>query len=108
VLRRTEHFVEDSLDDALVVHEELAAAVLDLEAKVAAAVARLKERGLTSPYLRSFVVARINPLRWIKGDLPPAGDVIAQMAQRAARFNVERVKQEDLAKMGGAPPDEES
>jgi len=52
--------------------------VLDLEAKVSAAVARLKERGLTSPYLRSFVVARINPLRWIKGDLPPAGDVIAR------------------------------
>jgi hypothetical protein len=23
---------------------------------------------LQGPYLRSFVVARINPLRWIKGD----------------------------------------
>ncbi len=30
---------------------------------------KLKERGLVSPYLRSFVVARINPLRWIKGPL---------------------------------------
>jgi hypothetical protein len=34
-------------------------------------VKKLKERGLASPYLRSFVVARINPLRWIKG-APPA------------------------------------
>jgi ParB family chromosome partitioning protein len=107
VLRRTEHFSDDPLDDAIAEHESLADAVLDLEAKVSAAVARLKERGLTSPYLRSFVVARINPLRWIKGELPAASDVIAQMAQRAAKFNAERVKQEDLARMGGGAPDEE-
>jgi hypothetical protein len=30
------------------------------------------------------------------------------MRDRAAKFNVERVKQEDLAKMGGGVPDEES
>jgi ParB family transcriptional regulator, chromosome partitioning protein len=106
VLRRTEHFSAATLEEAIAEHEPLADAVLDLEAKVSAAVGRLKERGLTSPYLRSFVVARINPLRWIKGDLPPAGDVIAQMAQRAAKFNVDRVKQEDLARMGGAPDED--
>lgn len=106
MLRRTERFVDAPLREALPEHERLAAAVLDLEAKVSAAVARLKERGLTSPYLRSFVVARINPLRWIKGDLPSAADVVAQMSQRAAKFNVERVKQEDLARMGGAPDEE--
>ena len=61
VLRRTEHFSDGSLDDAIGEHESLAEAVLDLEAKVSAAVARLKERGLTSPYLRSFVVAADQP-----------------------------------------------
>ncbi len=106
VLRRTEHFSDGSLEDALPEHESLADRVLDLEASVSAAVARLKARGLTSPYLRSFVVARINPLRWIKGDLPSAASVIAQMSQRAAKFNVDRVKQEDLARMGGAPDEE--
>jgi len=106
VLRRTEHFSDAPLDDAIEEHESLADAVLGLEEQVSAAVARLKERGLTSPYLRSFVVARINPLRWIKGDLPPAASVIGQMSQRAAKFNVDRVKQEDLARMGGAPDEE--
>ncbi|HEY8038414.1 MAG TPA: chromosome partitioning protein ParB, partial [Polyangiaceae bacterium] len=77
------------------------------EEKVAAAIARLKERGLTSPYLRSFVVSRINPLRWIQGELPPAEKVIVQMRDRAAKMNVEKVKQEDLARMGGGVPDEE-
>jgi ParB family chromosome partitioning protein len=107
VLRRTEHFVDEPLKRAIGAHERLAGLVLDLEEKVAAAIARLKARGLTSPYLRSFVVARINPLRWIKGTPPAAEEVIAQMRDRAAKFNAEKVKQEDLAKMGGAAPDEE-
>jgi ParB family chromosome partitioning protein len=107
VLRRTEHFSDSSLRDVVQEHEKLADAVLDLEAKVVAAVARLKERGLTSPYLRSFVVSRINPLRWIQGEMPPAEKVIAQMRDRANKFNAERVKQEDLARMGGGVPDEE-
>jgi ParB family chromosome partitioning protein len=107
VLRRTEHFSDGSLASALAAHEKLAQAVLDLEAKVAAAVAKLRSRGLTSPYLRSFVVARINPLRWIKGELPAADKVIQQMRDRADKFNAEKVKQEDLARMGGGVPDEE-
>jgi ParB family chromosome partitioning protein len=107
VLRRTEHFSDEPLAKAIVLHEKLAAAVLELEANVVAAVAKLRERGLTSPYLRSFVVSRINPLRWIKGELPPAEKVIAQMRDRAAKFNAEKVKQEDLARMGGGAPEED-
>jgi ParB family chromosome partitioning protein len=108
ILRRTERFVDDPLRDAIGVHEKLAALVLELEEKVSAAVAKLRERGLTSPYLRSFVVARINPLRWIQGEVPPAEKVIVQMRDRAAKFNTEKVKQEDLARMGGGVPDEET
>jgi ParB family chromosome partitioning protein len=106
ILRRTEHFSDEAIDRAIVAHESLADLVLDLEAKVSAAVAKLRERGLTSPYLRSFVVSRINPLRWIQGELPPAEKVITQMRDRAAKFNAEKVKQEDLARMAGGVPDE--
>jgi hypothetical protein len=59
--------------------------VLDLEEKVAAAVKKLKESGLVSPYLRSFVVARINPL------LP---------AQRAALALIGKQHRKILAKYG--------
>jgi ParB family chromosome partitioning protein len=107
VLRRTEHFTDESLDRAIAEHEKLADLVLDLEAKVSAAIAKLRERGLTSPYLRSFVVSRINPLRWIKGDLPSAEQIITQMRDRAAKFNAEKVKQEDLTNVAGGVPDEE-
>jgi hypothetical protein len=53
------------------------------------------------------VVARINPLRWIKGDLPPLEQVLKTMLQRAAKFAVEKIGPQDLASMAGAPPDEE-
>jgi ParB family chromosome partitioning protein len=87
------------------VHDKRATLVLDLEEKVAAVVKRLKERGLVSPYLRSFVVARINPLRWIKDEPPPLEEVFKSMRERAMKFNVERIKPQDLAGAAG-PPDE--
>ncbi len=107
ILRRLEDFSDDPLRSALKQHEKRAAMVLDLEEKVAAVVKKLKERGLVSPYLRSFVVARINPLRWIKGDAPPLEDVLKTMRERVAKFNVEKIKPQDLAGAAG-PPDEET
>ena len=107
ILRRLEHFSDDALRSALKHHEKRASMVLDLEEKVAAVVKKLKERGLVSPYLRSFVVARINPLRWIKGEPPPLEDVLKTMRERVAKFNVEKIKPQDLAGAAG-PPDEET
>ncbi|MBZ5595479.1 MAG: ParB/RepB/Spo0J family partition protein [Acidobacteriia bacterium] len=102
VLRRVEAFSDDSIRSAMKVHERRAALLLELEEKVAEAVAKLKERGLQSPYLRAFVVARINPLRWIQGEPPPAEKVLETMRDRAARFNADKIKQQDLA--GGFAP----
>jgi ParB family chromosome partitioning protein len=106
ILRRLESFTDEPLRTAIKDHEKRASLVLDLEEKVAAAVKKLKERGLVSPYLRAFVVARINPLRWIKGEPPSFEEVFKTMRDRATRFNVEKVKQQDLAGAAG-PPDEE-
>src|SRR5579864_4636661 len=103
VLRRVEEFSDEPIRTAIKTHERRAQLLLKLEENVAAAVAKLKERGLQSPYLRSFVVARINPLRWIKDELPPAEKVLQTMRDRAERFNTEKVKQQDLfGAFGGA------
>ena len=106
ILRRLETFTDAPLRTALKDHDRRAAMVLDLDEKVAAVVAKLKERGLVSPYLRSFVVARINPLRWIKGEPPLLEELLKTMRERAAKFNVERIRPQDLAGAAG-PPDEE-
>jgi ParB family chromosome partitioning protein len=106
ILRRLERFTDGPLRAALKDHEKRATTVLDLEEKVAAVVKKLKERGLVSPYLRSFVVARINPLRWIQGEAPALEDVLKTMRERAAKFNVEKIKAQDLAGAMGPPDDE--
>jgi ParB family transcriptional regulator, chromosome partitioning protein len=97
ILRRLEEFSDEQI------HERRAALLLELEDHVSAVVAKLKECGLQSPYLRTFVVARINPLRWIKGDPPPPEKVLQTMRERASKFNVEKVQQKDLAGAFGPP-----
>lgn len=105
ILRRLEEFSDEPLRAALKIHEKRAAIVLELEEKVAAVVSKLKERGLVSPYLRSFVVARINPLRWIKGEAPSFEEVFKTMRERATKFNVDKIKPTDLAGAAGPPDD---
>jgi ParB family chromosome partitioning protein len=103
ILRRLEEFSADSIRKSLAVHERRAEQLFDLDERVSEVINQLKERGLVSPYLRAFVVARINPLRWIKDDPPPLDEVLKTMRERAAKFNVEKVKPQDIARSGGAP-----
>jgi ParB family transcriptional regulator, chromosome partitioning protein len=105
VVRRLQTFSEEPISKSIKKHEKTAALLMDLDARVTEAVKKLKEKGFVSPYLRTFVVARINPLRWIQGEPPPLEEVLKTMRDRAARFNVEKIKQSDLANMGGAPDD---
>jgi ParB family transcriptional regulator, chromosome partitioning protein len=105
VVRRLETFSEEPISKSIKRHEKTAELLMDLDARVSEAVKKLKEKGFVSPYLRTFVVARINPLRWIQGEPPPLEEVLKTMRDRAARFNVEKIKQSDLANMGGAPDD---
>ena len=103
VVRRLETFSEDPISKSIKRHEKTAELLMDLDARVTEAVKKLKDKGFVSPYLRTFVVARINPLRWIQGEPPPLEEVLKTMRDRAARFNVDKIKQSDLANMGGAP-----
>jgi len=107
IVRRLEKFSEEPLSKAIKSHERHAEMLMDLDARVAEVIAKLKARGFVSPYLRAFVVARINPLRWIQGEPPPLEEVLKTMRERAAKFNTERIKQEDLATVGGAPDAED-
>lgn len=106
ILRRLESFTDEPLRKAMAEHEKRAEMVFGLEERVAEVVTNLRARGLVSPYLRTFVVARINPLRWIKGEPPPLEQVLKTMRERAAKFNVEKIREEDLASAGGVPDED--
>ena len=70
-------------------------------------VDKLKARGLTSPYLRPFVVARINPIRFSKSTEFDFDDVLERMRRNAGKFNVDKIRQEDVVRAGGTPGEEE-
>ncbi len=107
IVRRLETFSDEPLAKAMRAHEKHAEQLLALEERVAEVVAKLKARGFVSPYLRAFVVARINPLRWVKGEPPELAEVLKTMRERAAKFNVDKVKQADLAGAAGAPDEQD-
>ena len=107
IVRRLTKFSEEPLSKAIRDHERHAGMLMDLDERVAEVMGKLKARGFVSPYLRAFVVGRINPLRWIQGEPPPLEEVLKTMRDRAAKFNTERIKQEDLAGAGGAPDEAE-
>jgi ParB family chromosome partitioning protein len=103
ILRKVDGWVKGKLADGLAERERRADLLLALDDAVTAAVDGLKQRGLTSPYLRAFVVARINPLRFIKGDPPPLDELLPSMTKRARGMNLDKIRTADIARTGGAP-----
>jgi ParB family chromosome partitioning protein len=67
----------------------------------------LKAKGLTSPYLKPFVVARVNPIRFSKATEFDFDEVMDKMTSSAKKFNVDKIKQEDVAKSGAGARDDE-
>ena len=105
VLKRVDEFFEEKLPKALRRREERAARVMELEEAVSAAIKGLQEKGFQSPYLRAFVVARINPLRFQKGATAAFEPTMEKMLASAKKFKPESVKADQLARTGG-PPEE--
>ena len=107
ILRRVDGFIKKPLQAALEIRRERSKMLMDLDKKVCERVDTLKKRGLTSPYLKSFVVARINPIRFRPKDAAPLSynEVLERMIKAVDRFNPEKIRMEDLAKSGGAPED---
>ena len=107
ILKRVDQFLKKPLGAAVEIRRERAKAVMELDNLVIQKVEALKARGMTNPYLKSFVVAQVNPIRFRSKDAAPLSfdEAFDRMTQAAARFNPERIKLEDLARSGGAPED---
>jgi ParB family chromosome partitioning protein len=65
------------------------------------AVTALKARGFESPYLKPFVVARINPLRFTRGAKAEFDETVDRMIAAALKFDVGKIKADQLASAGG-------
>lgn len=101
VLKRIDKFLAERLPRALEIREARAARVIELDAAVTGLVNDLKARGFESPYLRNYVIARLNPLRFKRGATAEFDPTIDKMLEAAERFDPAKVRSDQLARVGG-------
>ena len=100
ICRRVDGWIEEPLKKALKIREERAAKIEALDVRVAEIVKALQAKGFKSPYLKAFVIARCNPLRFMK-TMPPYDEALDDIAKRAQKFSVENVKDSDIVATAG-------
>jgi ParB family chromosome partitioning protein len=110
-LKKVDRFSERTLPVSLREREGYAARLRGIDADVRKIVKSLEARGFKSPYLRTFVVARINPVRFHRikaGDRKPPmpiAEALTRMSAAAKRFDAKSVKQADLALVAAVAPE---
>jgi ParB family chromosome partitioning protein len=103
LLRKVDRFSSRVLPAGLREREGYAARLLAIDNDVKKIIAGLTARGFKSPYLRNYVVARINPVRFKlqkRGDDAPAmpiGQALTRMTAAAKAFKLDSVSNADLA-----------
>ena len=102
-LKKVDRFADRTLAVSLREREGYASRLREIDTQVRKVVKSLEARGFKSPYLRAFVVARINPVRFHRakaGDTKPAMPIAAaltRMTAAARNFDVGKVRTSDLA-----------
>jgi ParB family chromosome partitioning protein len=106
VLRASDAFLDEELPKALARRGTRAKRLLAIDDRVTEIVAGLRERGFESPYLRNFVVSRIRPFRPPGKPAPEAEALLDSMQKAAAKFEVGKVKEGQVAKAAGGAAEE--
>jgi ParB family chromosome partitioning protein len=102
-LKKVDRFSDRTLAVSLRERQDSASRLIEIDAQVKRLIAGLQAKGFKSPYLRNYVVARINPVRFHKakkGDTKPPmplAQALTRMAAAAKGFKLESVKNSDLA-----------
>lgn len=113
MLRRVDRFLDAALPAALRQRDQWARRLMDIDDRVAGHVKALQELGFKSPYLRAVVVARCNPVRWVKmprgkDARPPMSmaEALTRMAAGVRKFDPRSVRPQDLALVAAIAPEE--
>jgi len=107
-LKKVDRFNDQPLAKSLTAREGHASRLEEIDREVKRIVTALTARGFKSPYLRNYVIARINPVRFHKvkpvkrgaAAAPPPmplAQALTRMSANARRFEVGTVSNADLA-----------
>jgi ParB family chromosome partitioning protein len=107
-LKKLDRFSSRTLAASLREREGYASRLLEIDVRVKEIIEGLKSRGFRSPYLRNYVVARINPVRFVrakKGETKPPmpmGAALTRMAASARKLDPEKVRESEVALVAAA------
>jgi ParB family chromosome partitioning protein len=102
-LKKVDRFSDKPLAKSLRDREGMASRLLAIDTQVKSLIEGLQARGFRSPYLRNYIVARINPVRFHKakkGETKPPmplSEAVTRMAAAAKKFDLASVSNRDLA-----------
>src|SRR5437016_14499656 len=96
ILRRVDKFLGGAFPKTLREREERAAMVRAADEVLNEVVARIKKRGITHPYLKTFVLSRTTPLTPQRKTLPGFDQTFKKLKANLEEFDVAKVRYEDI------------
>jgi ParB family transcriptional regulator, chromosome partitioning protein len=98
ILKRVDAFLKHALAKAYEERQHRAALVERADVLLSQAVASLKKRGIVHPYVKNFVMARVNPLTRARKTLPSFDQAWEKVQSNLEKFDPDAVKSEDIAR----------
>ena len=96
ILRRVDKFLKAPLRRGLEDREERAALVRAADEALGGAVAKIKKRGISHPYVKNYGLARTPPLTRQRKTLPSFDQTFKKLRENIEAFDVGKVRYEDI------------
>jgi ParB family transcriptional regulator, chromosome partitioning protein len=96
ILKRVDKFLKGKLPDTLEEREKRAAKVKAADAALVGAVAALKKRGISHPFVKNYVLARTSPLTRARKTVPSFDQAFSRLIAAIEGFDVAKVRYQDV------------
>jgi ParB family chromosome partitioning protein len=96
ILKRVDKFLKGKLPATLEERGERARKVKAADEALAKAVAALKKRGISHPYVKNYVLARTSPLTRARKTVPSFDQAFSKLVAAIEGFDVAKVRYEDV------------
>jgi ParB family chromosome partitioning protein len=96
LLKRVDKFLKGRFGETLKEREQRAAKVRAADAALATAVAALKKRGISHPFVKNYVLARTTPLTRARKTLPSFDQTFTKLLANIEAFDVAAVRYQDV------------
>jgi ParB family chromosome partitioning protein len=101
ILRRVDKFLKDPLSKAFQERQSRAASLERADALLTEAVKALKSQGITHPYVKNFVIARVNPLTRARKTVPSFSTAFNKLEASLEKFDPTKIRVTDVARAAG-------